>query len=425
MKRAGLSLALLLVLGAATWWATVGRPPAPWSPAELALIDSLRIAQLVPGTDATNAVADSDAAAQLGHALFFDHRLSGNGAVSCATCHQPQRRFTDGLPVGRAIGFSQRNTPSLIGARHSPWLYWDGRRDSLWAQALSPLEDPAEHGGARTGYVQLVAGDERYRDAYERVFGPLPFTPEVLLDTGRFPSAASPLGDAAAAAAWQAMAEADRAAVNRVFSNIGKAIAAYEQLLAPGVSRFDRYAAGLAAEADGAGAGALDAREIRGLRLFIGRASCLQCHNGPLFTNNAFHNTGLLSAPGRLPDPGRSAGLRQARADPFNCAGSFSDDSSGCAELEFAREGPENVGAFRTPSLRNLSGTEPYGHAGQLPTLRAVLEQYNTAPTAMIGHNEAKPLGLMPWELRQLEAFLGSLDAPPAVDPRWLAPPPH
>ena len=84
-----------------------------------------------------------------GHRLFFDTRLSGNGAISCATCHQPQKRFTDGLTLSRAIGTTKRNAPSVVGVGYSPWLYWDGRKDSLWSQALAPLEDAAEHGGNR------------------------------------------------------------------------------------------------------------------------------------------------------------------------------------------------------------------------------------------------------------------------------------
>ena len=118
-------------------------PPQPWSDAELRAIGSLRIGALPPlPKDPTNAVADHPLAQRLGHRLFFDARLSANGAVSCATCHKPERRFTDGL--ARAVGLSlgNFNTPSLVGAAYSPWQFWNGRADSLWAQAASPLENP-------------------------------------------------------------------------------------------------------------------------------------------------------------------------------------------------------------------------------------------------------------------------------------------
>jgi cytochrome c peroxidase len=166
------------------------------------------------------------------------------------------------------------------------------------------------------------------------------------------------------------------------------------------------------------------ADEVMGLRLFLDEAACTQCHNGPLFTNHEFHNTGVISFPGEVPDKGRVAGVREVLADPFNCRGSYSDDSQNiCAELEFARTGPELIGAVRTPSLRNLGNTEPFMHKGQIETLADVLQHYNDAPLAMIGHNEAKPLKLNKRELRQLEAFLNTLSAPPATATKWLGPP--
>ena len=164
--------------------------------------------------------------------------------------------------------------------------------------------------------------------------------------------------------------------------------------------------------------------ERAGLRLFIGKAQCTQCHNGPLLTNNEFHNTGVLSFPGEVPDKGRAAGVREALANPFNCLGAFSDaPADACAELEYARTGYEVLGAFRTPSLRNLENTQPYLHKGQMYTLAEVLAHYNDAPPAMIGHNESKPLGLSAKELQQLEAFLETLAAPPATPDYWLTAP--
>lgn len=117
-----------------------------------------------------------------------------------------------------------------------------------------------------------------------------------------------------------------------------------------------------------------------------------------------------------MPDRGRYDGLRQVDEDPFNCLGPYSDATTDdCSELRFARRGPELIGAVRTPSLRNLQGTAPYMHKGQLPTLADVIEHYVTAPEAMIGHNEAKPLGLSRTERDQLEAFLRTLSAPVAM----------
>lgn len=365
--------------------------PESWSEAEVETLRSLWIGSLRPlPLDTSNSVANDPRAASLGHRLFFDPGLSGTGGVSCSTCHQPERRFTDGLPKGQAIGTSKRNTPSIIGAAYSPWLYWDGRKDSLWSQALSPLEDPAEHGGRREQYVEFIAADPIYRPMYEAVFGELPGL----------------AGDIA---------------VNTVFANIGKAIAAYERLLMPGPSRFDRYVEAVIAGDPGLQLTIFSEDEVAGLRLFINEAACTQCHNGPLFTNHEFHNTGVLSFSGEVPDKGRVAGVRQVLADPFNCTGPYNDAADQvCAELTYTRTGSELIGTFRTPSLRNLKNTAPFMHKGQIETLAEVLQHYNDAPLAMIGHNEAKPLGLNGRELRQLEAFLNTLDAPLATTGEWL-----
>lgn len=383
-ERLSIVAAVIVAAVLASIWYLRDAGPAPWSDEEIALIQSLwleNLPELPP--DPTNAVADNPSAADLGRRLFLDTRLSANGQVSCATCHQPARRFTDGLVKGRGIGESKRNTPSIVGTAYSPWLYWDGRRDSQWAQALSPLEDPAEHGSDRRLVLQLVATDDHYRRNYEELFGALP-----------------------------EFSAADPVAIDAAFANIGKAIAAFERTVLPEPSRFDQYVAAVVTGNPESQQALFSADEVRGLRLFIGRASCMQCHNGPLFTNNEFHNTGVLNAVGEVPDTGRAAGLSEALQDPFNCRGQFNDDETRrCDELDFARSGPELIGAVRTPSLRNLDATAPYMHKGQLETLAAVLEHYNEAPDAMIGHNEAEPLGLSRRELRQLEAFLATLTA--------------
>ena len=372
------------------------RPPEPgtWTEADVQILQSLWIGNLPPvPVNPSNAHADDPRAADFGHRLFFDPRLSAAGGISCSTCHQPERRFSDGLAKGQAIGTSKRNTRSIVGVAYSPWLYWDGRRDSLWSQALSPLEDPAEHGGSRKQYVNFIASDEPYRLTYEAIFGEIP---ELSTDK----------------------------AIDEVFANIGKAVAAYERLLVPGPSRFDAYVEAVIAGDEVLQSSIFTSDEALGLRLFIDAAACTQCHNGPLFTNHEFHNTGVISFPGEVPDKGRIAGVREVQADPFNCLGEFSDAAvRNCAELEYARTGPELLGAVRTPSLRNLENTAPFMHKGQLATLADVLQHYNEAPLAMIGHNEAKPLQFNSRELRQLEAFLNTLAAPLATSAKWLMPP--
>jgi len=394
-KKTGRTIVAALAIAALAAGAWHFRPlsQAPWTDADVEILRSLWIGSLPPlAPDPSNAVADDLRAAKLGQRLFFDTRMSANGAVSCASCHQPERRFTDGLPKGQGVASSKRNTRSIVGVAYSPWLYWDGRKDSLWSQALAPLEDVNEHGSDRATVVELVTQGSEYREDYEILFG-----------------AFDPARDDA---------------VDIAFANIGKTIAAFERLLLPSPSRFDDYVAALLDGSDGGETAVLSTDEILGLQLFIGEAGCTQCHNGPLLTNHEFHNTGVISFPGEVPDKGRTAGVRELLVDPFNCIGDHSDDAEKiCTELEYARTGPELLGAFRTPSLRNLEDTGPYMHKGQFDTLAQTLQHYNDAPPAMIGHNEAKPLGLSGRELQQLEAFLDALTAPLATDKQWLAVP--
>ena len=360
-----------------------GKPPG-WTDDEVAVLRSLWLESLpdLP-PDPSNAVADSPDAAAFGKQLFFDPRLSASGGISCSSCHQPIRYFTDGLQKGQGIGTSRRNTPSIVGTAYSPWLYWDGRRDSQWSQALSPLEDPNEHASDRVQIVRLIAQDAAYATTYESIFGALPD-----------------------------VSTADQQTVNTIFSNVGKSIAAFERTLLPTSSRFDAYVAAVVSNNVARQDQVFSEDEVWGLRFYIGEANCTQCHNGPLLTNHEFHNTGVISFPGEVPDKGRVNGVREVLEQPFNCRGQYSDDPQRrCAELEFARTGSELVGTFKTPSLRNLENTAPFMHKGQIATLSEVLEHYNTAPDAMIGHNEAKPLGLSSRELRQLEDFLGTLGA--------------
>ncbi len=159
---------------------------------------------------------------------------------------------------------------------------------------------------------------------------------------------------------------------------------------------------------------AMTAEEVAGLRLFVGKADCTHCHNGPLFTDNHFHNTGVPTVSGLPEDLGRAIGAQQVLADEFNCLGPYSDAGPDeCAELQYmVAEGHELVRQYKPPSLRNVAERPPYMHAGQFGLLVEVLQHYNQAPEAPAGHSELHPLNLTPQELEQLAAFLASLTGP-------------
>ncbi|MYB89851.1 MAG: cytochrome-c peroxidase [Proteobacteria bacterium] len=418
--RGMLVAVIVVILAGVLWYVQPGMHGKAWTDLEITLIRSLWIDNLSPPpTGKGNPVADNLQAAEFGHRLFFDKRLSANGQISCASCHRPAHFFTDGLEVAEGLNTGKRNTMSIVGAAYSPWMFWDGRKDSLWSQALSPLENPVEHGSSRMQLAHLVAQDKHYRARYEKLFGPM----DDFSDASRFPAAAGPVDDKNLHERWQSMAPEDQEAVTRVFVNIGKAIAAYERLLVPEAARFDHYVEALVA-GNREPPEILSKDERAGLRLFVGKAQCINCHNGPLLTNHEFHNTAVLSSPDSLPSKGRINAVQDVLEDPFNCRGDFSDiNPRECTELRFIRTGDNLVGAHKTPSLRNTAKTAPYMHAGQLATLEEVIDHYDRAPAAMVGHNEAKVLSLRRREAKQLEAFLHTLTGPVAADSKWLKAP--
>ena len=197
----------------------------------------------------------------LGRDLFNDTRLSGDGTRSCATCHQPDKAFADG--VARFAGLRghrlDRNTPGLINIGFARRVFIDGRAASLEEQALGPITSPDEMGRAPGHAVDLIRADPRYRARFKEVFG---------------------------------------ASVSE--ANVAKALAAFQRTLVSGVAPFDRWAAG--------DVGAISPAAARGFAVFAGRGKCLSCHSGANFTDDKFHNVGL---PGT--DPGRGAITGRAR----------------------------------------------------------------------------------------------------------------
>jgi cytochrome c peroxidase len=392
-----------------------------WSPDEIERIGRLSPLE-APPQDPTNAVYENDDAARLGQRLFFDRRLSKDGTVSCAVCHAPDRSFIDGEALSPKFQL-ERNVPSLWNVAYNRWFFWDGRADSLWSQALQPLENGREHAGTRLQYAHLVAGDPVLRAAVEKVFGAVPD----LADAKRFPPRGGPASlpeNGPERTAWESMAEPDRAAVNRLFSNLGKAVAAYERRLVSRRAPFDVFVEGLKT----GDAGKLDAlrpEAKRGLRLFVGRANCVLCHSGPNFTDGEFHNIGIPPSRGGFA-PHRFAAVDLVRKDPFNTKGPFSDArAAGETKLDYLVKTQDLWGQIKTPSLRNVAKTAPYMHQGQFKSLDEVLRFYSTLQgMAQAGHSDRTiltPLRLKPGEISDLVAFLESL-TDDTLDPRLLRP---
>ncbi len=379
-----------------------------WSQKEIEILKGLHMGSLPPlRKDPSNRYDQVPEAIALGRKFFFENRFSGNKKVSCATCHPENMNFADNLPLAHGMGTTSRRTMPLQGVAYSPWLFWDGRKDSTWSQALGPIESPVEHGFTRTQIAVVVI--RFYSDEYEKVFGPLPE-----IDIDKLPLQAKPSPDEPGPLkAWVTLPEETREAINRIYVNVGKAIGAFVRTIMPTPSRFDRYVQAIIDGDVKQAESILNENEVRGLRLFIGKAKCINCHNGPMLTDYDFHAIGVPDAEGLPPDNGRAEGIPKVLNDEFNCLSPYSDAKPRqCRTLRFmSTDVVKYRRAFKTPTLRNVAERPPYMHAGQFATLHDVLHFYRDMP------EEKRPPDLAHGnltddELVYLEEFLKTLSAP-------------
>jgi cytochrome c peroxidase len=328
--------------------------------------------------DPTNRVSGRADAIELGTRLFFDQRLSAKGTVACASCHVPERNWTDNLRHGVGMSEVDRNTPTLMNLSGSRWYGWDGVSDSLWSQSLRPILDERELAATPRHVAQLMRSDEQLSCRYRKAFGTPP----------------SPTDDEA------------------VFVGVGKALAAFQETLVSGRTPFDRFRDALAG-VERPSLGDYSEPAQRGLKIFIGKGGCTACHSGPNFTGGGFFRTGL-SAPRGQQDPGRQAGIRQLLESRFNLLGPYNDDKTGASAAP-TREAPlekASFGEVKVPSLRNLILTAPYGRDGGVETLAEVVRHYAGLDPVRLHAKDgrpAKPLDLSPREQTDLIVFLQSL----------------
>lgn len=362
-----------------------------WSEDEVRAIVSHGPWPAPPTVDPSNRASGRPAAIALGERLFSDVRLSGDGRMSCATCHQAERNWSDGRARAQGRVELERRTPSLWNAGQGHWFGWDGAADSLWAQSLRPIIEPRELAGSAARVAGLLRGDPMFACFYRRAFGATPGDDDEAL-----------LVDAA------------------------KALAAFQETLVSPRTAFDDFRDAVLA-GDGERAARYPAAAQRGLKIFIGSGNCNACHFGPRFTNGEFGDVGIpfFVRPGEV-DSGRLGGLAKLTASPFNRLGRYSDDKSGASALRtrHVQRLHANFGEFRVPGLRQLGATGPYMHNGHLATLRDVVRHYSEVSPDRL-HSDGvplvRPLGLSAEEQGDLVAFLRSLDA--EVPPRPPVPP--
>jgi cytochrome c peroxidase len=309
----------------------------------------------------------------LGDKLFNDKRLSVNDTVSCATCHDPAKGFVDGKSLSEGVGGkqkpTQRHSPTVLNAMFQATQFWDGRAPSLEEQAKLPILNPIEMGQKTPDdVVRKVKAIPEYAETFRRVFGR-----------------------------------------DVTYDDLAAAIAAFERTQMAADSPFDRFIAG--------DAKAIDASARRGWSLFNGKGRCNGCHQfsaaSPMFTDNRFHNIGIAAHKTDFIQLAR-------RATGIVRVGDLKQVDELAIETDLSELGrflvtkqSNDIGAFKTQTIRNIAITAPYMHDGSLATLWDVMDHYNKGgvPNPNLDGGMQR-LGLSEAEIDDLVAFMATLTSP-------------
>ncbi len=319
----------------------------------------------------------------LGNKLFNDERFSSTGMVSCATCHEAEKTFTDSpLKVSEGINklTGTRNAPTVVNSAYFEKLFWDGRSPDLEDQALHPFLNPVEMGlKDHTPILDIVRTDGEYKKLFRDVFG--------------------------------------KTGTSITMKEVTQAIAAFERTKISGDSPFDRWYYG--GEKD-----ALTPEEKQGFDIFVNKGRCVSCHvieqTQAVFTDNRFHNVGV--------------GINDIQADIPGLAGEFIKAKLTASEVDIkiltdkrtselgrfaVTQNFDDLGAFKTSTLRNIAVTGPYMHDGSLKTLKEVVEHYNNGGVAKKGDpvndflgSGIRPLNLTDDQVTDLVLFMETLTSP-------------
>ena len=305
----------------------------------------------------------------LGRKLYFDTRLSKDGTLACATCHDVSRGFTDHRSVSEGIGdhLGKRSAPTTMNAAMMQSQFWDGRAPSLDEQAKLPILNPIEMGHPDAASAMAgVNTDHAYQGLFQKAYGSAPN-----------------------------------------YDDLGRAIASFERTLIFLDAPFDRFAAGDRT--------ALSAAAQRGLALFNGKARCVGCHminsSNPLGTDNRFHNIGVSARKQNFEAlAGQALGILRQNSDPQALDKlALETDMSELGRFLVSRQ-RQDIGSFKTEQLRNVGLTAPYMHDGSLHTLWDVMDHYNKGgETNAYLDGGIEPLNLSEDEINDVVAFLFAL----------------
>lgn len=330
------------------------------------LVASLVFVTLLPGTAVAGSLepfttasvpeqnAQTPEKIELGKKLFFDRRLSGDGTMSCATCHDPEKAFTDGIDLSLSYPTTKnwRNSPTLVNVAFQKNLFLDGRALTLEDQALFPMMSAFEMNRNLDFVEEVIRSVPEYVDAFQRVF---------------------------------------KGEVTR--ERMAMAIASFERTIISRNAPLDRHLKG--------DANALSAEAKKGLELFMGKAGCAECHFGVNLSDDRFSALNVPDNPAHQNDP-RIAVTRRyvaklARYDDYR---NLTEDPG----RYLVTKDKKDWRAFRTPTLREIAGTAPYMHNGIFATLDEVIDFFDKGGGK--GNAVLKPLGLSAGEKKALKTFL-------------------
>jgi cytochrome c peroxidase len=320
---------------------------------------------------------------ELGDTLFHDTRFSTTGEVSCATCHDAGKAFTDS-PLSVSEGIDKltgtRNAPTVLNAAYFDTQFWDGRSPSLEDQALHPFLNPVEMGlESHQPILDIVRSDPDYVEAFENVFG----------KTGE----------------------------EITMVEVTQAIAAFERTQVFGDSPFDRWRYG-------GDEGAMSAAQQRGFEIFTNEGRCVSCHvieqTQALFTDNRFHNIGVGINDIQTEVPKITKAFLKAEATTAEVDIKVLTDPKTSEIGRFAVTRTfDDLGSFKTPTLRNVAVTAPYMHDGSLKTLRDAVVHYNNGGVTVEGDpvndflsGGIRPLNLTDEQIDDLVVFMEALTSP-------------
>lgn len=317
---------------------------------------------------------------KLGEKLFNDKRFSSTGEVSCATCHDRDKGFADGLPVSEGINKLKgtRNAPTVVNAAYLHTQFWDGREPSLESQSTQPFLNPVEMAlPSHEPILKIVRTDPEYMDLFKKAFG----------KTG-----------------------------NRItMKEVSQAIATFQRTLLAGNSPFDRYYYG-------GDKNAMSPAAIRGFEVFINQGRCVSCHvieqTQALFTDNRFHMIGAAAQQMPKDLDELVAAVEDVKKKGTDIAVLSNEKTSSLGRYAVTRD-LTDIGAFKTSTLRNIALTAPYLHDGSLKSLEEVVQFYNnggrlkeTDPVPELLSGGIRPLNLSKEQEADLVEFLKALTSP-------------